>query len=166
MQRFSPFCRQPFKLTMKLIKTLAGLLAVMLCIAGCKKSSSEGSSTSIVGSWELRQSYGQVGRINYPAGNNYTIKFTASTYSTSDTTQSFMIRGNHRTTGTYTIIEDNSAGNSTGILISKGQFTSRLILDDDTSSEKIFIQVANNKLEFLSGYFPLDGGVQLTYQKN
>ena len=152
---------------MRHIKTLAGLIAVTLFINSCKKSSpSEAASTSVVGTWELRQFYGDVGTINYPAGNNYTITFTASTYVTSDSTRSFVIRGNHRTTGTYTIIKDNSADSSTGCLIQKGQFTSRLILDNDTSSEKIFIQVANNKLVFLSGFFPTDGGVQLTYQKN
>ena len=163
-QRFSPVCCQHIKITMRRIKTVAGLIAVMLFISGCKKSS-EVSNTSFEGTWELRQLYGDVGTVNYPAGNNYTIKFTASTYTTSDTTQSFAIRGNHHATGTYTIIKDNSAGVSTGIGIQKGQFTSRLILDNDTSSEKIFIQVANNKLEFLSGFFPTDGGVQLTYQK-
>ncbi len=141
------------------------MIAILLIIAGCKKSSSEGSSPSIVGTWELRQLYGDVGTVNYPAGNNYTIKFTASTYTTSDTTQSFIIRGNHHATGTYTITKDNSAGAAIGILIPDGQFTSRLILDNDTSSEKIFIQATNNKLVFLSGYFPTDGGVQLTYQK-
>jgi hypothetical protein len=151
---------------MKRIKTLAGLIAVILFMNGCKKSSSEGSNASIVGTWELRQSYGDVGTINYPAGNNYIIKFTPSTYITSDTTKSFMIRGNHPTTGTYTIIEDTSAANSTGIIIPKGQFTSRLILDNDTTSEKIFIQATNNQLIFLSGSFPVDGGLKLTYQKN
>ena len=151
---------------MRLIKTIARLIAVLLFIGGCKKSSSESANTSIVGAWELRQLNGNIGTVNYPAGNNYTIEFTTSTYTTSDTTHSFAVRGNHRTTGTYTIIEDNSADISTGILIQKGQFTNRLILDNDTSSEKIFFQVANNKLVFLSGFFPADGGVQLTYQKN
>jgi hypothetical protein len=147
---------------MRCIKTLAGLVAVVLFISGCKKSSSERANTSIVGAWELRQLYGNVGTINYPAGNNSILTFTDATYSTSDTTHGFT----HRQTGTYKIISDNSASVSTGYGIPDGQFTNRLILDNDTSSEKIFIQIKNNKLISLSGYFPFDGGVQLTYQKN
>jgi hypothetical protein len=148
---------------MRLIKTLAGIIAVMLLIDGCKKSSSsEGSGTSIVGTWELRQLYGDVGTINYPAGNNSILTFTDGTYSSSDTTKSLL----RHQTGTFKIINDNSAGASTGIIIKKGQFTSRLILDNDTTSDKIFIQMVNNQLIFLSGNFQIDAGVQLTYEKN
>lgn len=151
---------------MQLVKILSCAIAVIIFTAGCKKASSISSGASIVGNWELRQIYANVGTINYPAGNNSIFKFSDSAYFTTDTSQSIIVRGNHQKTGTYKIIADNSAGVSTGMEILSGQFTSRLILDNDTSSDKIFIQIANNKLIFLSGSFPVDGGVKLTYQKN
>ena len=151
---------------MKFIKTVSILIIALIILNSCKKSSSTISNTSIVGNWELRQSYGDIGTVNYPAGNNSTFKFASSTYFISDTTHSFIFHGSHPQTGFYKIINDNSAAASTGILISAGQFTNRIIFDNDTASEKIFIQITNNTLEFLSGPFPVDGGYKLTYQKN
>ena len=146
---------------MRLIKTLAGIIAVMLLIAGCKKSS-EVSNTSFEGTWGLRQVYGDIGTINYPAGNNSTLTFKAGAYTNRDTTKGVT----RHPTGTYMIVSDNSAEASTGFNIKDGQFTNRLILDNDPSAQKIFIQITNNNLVLLTGYFPTDGGVQLTYVKN
>jgi len=66
--------------------------------------------------------------------------------------------------GQYTIIEDNSVVAETGLEIPSGQFTQRIVYDNDVTSRKTFIQISNNKLNFLSGYFPLDGGSSVIYE--
>ena len=45
------------------------------------------------------------------------------------------------------------------------QFLNRIILNNDTASDKIFFQIDDNKLIIVSGYFPLDGGIEMTYER-
>lgn len=132
----------------------------------CKKESATiasktAASSSIVGRWELRQSLGQVGTINYPAGNGSTIQFDASSY----LTPAVFIQSNYPKQGQYHVIADTSASTSVGLTISPGEFANRIILNNDTTGIKIFYQVTNNKLVILSGFFPTDGGVELTYER-
>lgn len=49
---------------------------------------------------------GQVGTVNYPAGNGSTIKFNESNYVTTDSTYKIFVQGNHLEHGYYQIIED------------------------------------------------------------
>lgn len=127
---------------------------------GCKKEASTifNNSSSIIGNWELRQLVAQIGTRNYTSGNGSIYEFTDSTYST-------FANGSLIKKGYYRTIADTSADDETGLVFASGEFTNRIIFDNDTLSNKIFYQISNNKLSFISGYFPLDGGCKLVYEK-
>ncbi|MBZ5856819.1 hypothetical protein [Flavihumibacter profundi] len=150
---------------MKYLITLVCFGVTIVLLEGCKKDSAKNidNSSSIIGDWELRQIFAQIGMVNYPSGNGSILKFTDSTWSTTDTAWSIFVRGNHHANGYYRIVADTSVNNSTGLGFPSGQFTNRIILEGDTTSDKIFYQVTNSKLVIVSGYFPLDGGIEMTY---
>ena len=52
-----------------------------------------------------------------------------------------------------------------GLVVPSGQFTNRIIFDGDFVSRKTFIEVSNNKLTLLSGFFPPDGGSNVLYER-
>lgn len=138
----------------------------------CKKESSiiksskiANNSSSIIGTWELRQMVANVGTINYDSGNGLTLEFRDSAFSTTDAGYKFFIQGNHSKKGHYQIVADTSVNICTGLAVPLGQFANRIILDNDTTSDKIFYQSVNNKLIIISGYFPTDGGAEMTYEK-
>jgi hypothetical protein len=133
----------------------------VLCIFfnSCKKDTAEKNNTNaaaITGTWELESMYGDVPVINYPPGNGNIITFTDLTYSK-------YANGGLIKSGHYTIVQDTSVMEATGILIAPGQYTNRIIFDNDP--RKIFIEILNNKLTFLSGFFPTDGGSSMTYRR-
>jgi hypothetical protein len=74
-------------------------------------------------------------------------------------------QGNQPKQGSYQIIRDTSVNTSTGLVVARGQFANRIILNNDTTTDKIFYQVTNNKLVILSGYFPLDNATEMTYER-
>ena len=156
---------------MKHLTKLVCSVALIALVNSCKKESAETASpkiitaASLIGKWELRQMVAQVGTIDYPAGNGSILEFTNSTYSTTDSTYKIFIQGNQPKEGYYEIVPDTSVNANTGLLFSSEQFGNRIILNDDTTSDKIFFQIDNNKLIIVSGYFPLDGGVEMTYEK-
>lgn len=155
-----------------LVKIVLILSLLVILAVGCKKESVTitsskfiDDSSSIVGTWELRQMIAQVGTINYPAGNGSTIEFDESNYLTTDSTTKMFIQENHPKQGHYQINADTSVNTSTGLVIPSGQFTNRIILNNDTTSDKVFYQITNNKLIILSGYFPLDNATEMTYER-
>lgn len=136
--------------------------AISLFWGSCKKDVSTKaviSATSIAGTWELRQAQnGMIPTVTYTAGNGNTFKFSDSTYE--KCTSGSLIAGGH-----YMLTRDTSVETEVGLLIPSGQFTNRIIFDSDFTSRKTFIDVSNNKLSFLSGYFPLDGGSNILYER-
>jgi hypothetical protein len=128
----------------------------------CKKDNAKNNSdisTSIVGSWELRQAQtGMIPTINYPSGNGDVLKFTNSDYQVFSNNQ--LIKS-----GLYTIVEDTSAENEVCLVIAANQFRNRIIYDGNSIERKIFIQISNNKLTFLTGCFALDGGSYKEYER-
>ena len=133
---------------------------ILIFFDGCTKESSGISNyTSIVGTWELQQQQGgMIPAIEYSQGNGNISKFSTSTYE--KYTNNNLVRS-----GQYIIIEDTSVGAEVGLVIPPGQFTHRIVYDNDFTSAKTFIQISNNKLTTLSGYFPLDGGSNVVYRK-
>jgi hypothetical protein len=152
---------------LKYVITLICFGAAIILMDSCKKNSAKylDNSSSIIGNWELRQIFAQIGTVNYPSGNGSILKFTDSAWSTTDTAWSIFVQGNHHGNGYYKVVADTSVNNSTGLVFPSGQFTNRIILDGDTTSNKIFYQVTNSKLVIVSGYFPLDGGIEMTYER-
>lgn len=159
---------------MKKLLLLASAAVLFIAIAACTKhqiaSSKEKAAclnpaAAITGKWELRQMIAQVGTVNFASGNGNVVEFKDTTYSTTNPDFSIFVRGNHPNSGSYHIVPDTSVVQSVGLNIPVGQFRYRIILNSDTTSDKIFYQADDDKLIIISGYFPLDGGVQLTYQK-
>jgi nitrous oxide reductase accessory protein NosL len=82
---------------MKKLLFIALLLTVV--IAGCKKDTQVKVPPSIIGSWEVRASYGGiVGIANYPAGNGNILRFN------SDGTYSTYLQFNLNSQGTFQIL--------------------------------------------------------------
>jgi hypothetical protein len=135
---------------------------ILVFFGSCKKDETAKditNYTSIVGAWELRQvQNGMIPTIDYSSGNGNILKFSDSTYE--KYTNNNLVKS-----GQYIIIEDTSVVAEVGLLIPSGQFTHRIIYDNDFSSHKTFIQISDNKLTFLSGFFPLDGGSNVLYQR-
>lgn len=133
------------------------LATITLLLNGCKKDPA--GSVSIVGTWELRQAQnGMIPTIDYAHGNGNMLIFSESGYEKCET-------GNLVKSGHYKVVEDGSAEAEVGLVIPSGQFTNRIIFDNDFTSPKIFFEVSNNNLTLLSGYFPLDGGSNQSYER-
>ena len=131
--------------------------ALILFFVSCKKDGA--SSTSIVGTWELKQAQtGMIPTVDYPQGNGNKLVFSTTGYEK-------YTNGNLVKNGNYTLVSDASVEASVGLVIPSGQFTNRIIFDNDLTSSKTFIEVSNNKLTLLSGYFPLDGGSNVVYER-
>jgi hypothetical protein len=129
----------------------------MILFSSCKKDPA--SSRSLIGTWELRQAQtGMIPNIDYPRGNGNMLIFSESSYD--KYTNSSLVKS-----GTYTLVRDDSVEASVGLVVTRGQFKNRIIFDNDLVSPKTFIEVSNDKLTVLSGYFPLDDGSYLIYEK-
>ena len=147
---------------MKLFILIISLGAITIFFGSCKKNESKVdniNSNSIAGTWELRQAQrGMIGTIEYSPGNGDILKFSDSGYEN-------YTNGNLIKSGHYILIRDTSVEAEVGLVIPTGQFTNRIILNSDFTSRKTFIEVLNNKLTFLSGFFPLDGGSDVAYER-
>lgn len=128
---------------------------IVACIflAACNKSGNELGSIS--GDWELRMVRSDMPTTLYPAGNNNLIVFTANTYSR-------WAGGVLLKKGTYTIVPDNTFN---ALVVQPGEYTHRIIYDGNDTTQKIFVQVSGDKLDFVSGQFATDGGLQEEYQR-
>jgi hypothetical protein len=142
---------------MKYFTATICVVVLIVFFGSCKKDVA--SHGSITGTWELRQAQnGMVPTIDYPAGNGNILIFSGSGYEK-------YTNGNLVKSGQYTLVSDASAEASVGLVIPQGQFTTRIIFDNDLVSPKTFIEKSSNKLTLLSGYFPLDGGSHLLYER-
>src|SRR5688572_5239542 len=142
---------------------------VIVCLAGitvffesCKRSGGRSDITkfpSIPGTWELKQAQnGMIPTKDYAPGNGNIFRFSDSGYEK-------YTNGNLTKKGQYIIINDSSVTAEVGLVIPSGEFTNRIIFDGDLTAPKTFFQVSNNSLIFLSGFFPLDGGSRVLYEK-
>lgn len=132
----------------------------LLCVTGiffllpaCKK---DASIAGIQGSWELRES-SSMSLVNYPPGNGHILRFSGNEYT-------ILINGTVTQQGSFKIVNDGSASQSTCLQIEKGLFAKRMIYDND-NGQKNFFQLSANSLMFISGCFAVDGGVKTTYEK-
>lgn len=132
-------------------------VTAFVLFSSCKKHL-DGSS-ALIGTWELRHAQnGMIPTIDYPQNNGNMLVFSESGYEE-------YTNGNLVKSGSYTVVRDNSVEASVGLVITPGQFTNRIIFDNDLVSPKTFFEVSNDKLTLLSGYFPLDGGSHLLYER-
>lgn len=135
-----------------------GILVVLF--SNCNKNEGKAvssKSTGITGTWELRQSQSSMfPAVNYPKGNGNFLKFTDLKYEKYSA-------GELDKKGNYFITKDSSVATEVGLAVPTGQFTNTIAFDSISSSRKIFLEVSNDSLIFLSGYFPLDGGTKQVY---
>ena len=137
------------------------LAVIIVSFGNCKKDigNVEINVDSLVGSWELRQAQrGMIPTKEYAPKNGNIYKFTNSQYEK-------YTDGNLVQTGKYQLIRDDSVEKEVGLDVPDGQFTTRIIFDNDSVYNKTFIEITGNKLTMLSGYFPLDGGSRLVFEK-
>lgn len=128
--------------------------ALLLLLGSCKKGNA-GSSSTIVGTWEIRSLRADIPTVTYAPGNDSLLKFTDATYAVYS-------KGRLVKSGTYTIVGDSTFN---ALVVPAGQFTHRIIYDGNTSGFKIFLQVSGNELAFIAGEFVDDSGSEVTYER-
>jgi len=128
-------------------------VALLLVSASCKKNTKGSSSQNLVGTWELRANQSSMMPLTtYPPGNGNLLIFTDHSYSIEKNGQTVK-------TGNYTIAEDHSFN---ALVVPEGQFIHRIDYQDSVH-QKVFFQISDDTLTFLSGIFALDSGVKLQY---
>ena len=139
------------------------IIAFGTFLAACKKNGGNSTHTSpvlntIVGDWELRQTVGSFypGGANYPPGNGHLLEFTADAYSR-------YAGGQLQKTGPYSIVADSTVLTSVCLTLPSGEFTSRIVYDNNDSTTKQFFQVGNDTLTIAGGCFAYDAGQMSVY---
>lgn len=134
------------------------ILFLFIVFGSCDKKSHEGcfeeNPKSIEGLWELRKTSSMLVS-DYPPGNGRTIRFTGNKYEMRE-------NGQITQSGKFSIINDRSASESTCLTIAEGQYSNKIIYDNN-SNKKVFLQLTGDTLTFISGCFAVDAGVALTY---
>jgi hypothetical protein len=144
---------------MKRLISVICFVALIAILPGCKKQGNAANNTSLVGTWELRQAqWGMQPNKSFTTGNGNLLVFTDSLYA-------IYKNGSRIKSGHYSITEDGTVEAEVGLVIPKGQFTNRIVYDNDFTSHKTFFEMSNNQLTILSGYFPLDGGSHEVYER-
>lgn len=141
------------------------ILSICFCIsmifwAGCKKNQTEKVSKAIIGSWELRKTTAAMNpnATTYDEGNGNIYKFTEDRYEK-------YLNGVIEKSGTYQIVEDATVSQSVCLEFAADQYTHRIIFDNDNANAKIFFQIVNRNLVFISGCYAVDAGHTAEYKK-
>jgi hypothetical protein len=126
---------------------------------GCKKSTDQ-SSDSITGSWELRETSAAMNSNldKYAAGNGNILDFTATDYK-------IYKPGSVIKSGQFTVVQDTTVSTSVCLVFPKGEYTNRIIYDSNYAATKIFYQVDGDKLTFISGCYADDAGHSEVYER-
>lgn len=134
-------------------------LLFVVVLTSCAKRGHGGcfdpGSKEIEGVWELRKASSMLVS-DYPPGNGSTIRFTGNKYEKRENGQVIQ-------SGEFSIINDPTASESTCMNIAPGQFTNRIIYDNNINGQKFFLQLKGDQLIVMSGCFAVDAGVALTY---
>jgi len=127
-----------------------------LFLPACKKDNST-SLTSIAGSWELsREQSGMTPAINYSSGNGNILKFTDSEFQ-------IFSNGQPVKRGEYTLVKVSSVATETCLVVPTDQYRNRIVYDNKHFEPKVFVQISDTSLVFLSGCFALDYGSYKEY---
>jgi hypothetical protein len=124
---------------------------LLVSVWSCKKNNND-TPTSLKGDWELRQVSGMA-TINYQPGNGNILTF-------SDTTYKMYKNGVLSKSGIYKVIKDLTFNS---LIVPAGEYTNRIIYDGNTAATKIFFQLSDNTVTFISGSFAADGGSIIKY---
>ncbi len=147
------------------MKQILGFLCINVLISfalSCKKNDSvrPGFSDSITGTWELRHASSAMNpNISVlPPGNGHILQFSTTDYKRFEAGQ--LVK-----TGKYATVDDPTVEASVCLLFPIGQFTNRIIYDNDTTGEKQFIHILDGRLVIVAGCYALDAGHRLEYEK-
>jgi hypothetical protein len=135
------------------------LVLVMACCSKQNSTVEDNNAVQLLGAWELRQvQAGMTPTTQYPVGNGNRYHFFETTYQ-------HYTNGALQKSGTYRVVRDTTVQAEVGLVLPAGQFTGRLIFDNELSAKKTFFGFEEGKLVLLSGYFPTDGGSRWVYEK-
>ncbi len=147
------------------MKNILGFLCVNVLIGfalSCKKNDNVQPrfSDTITGTWELRHASAAMNpNISVlPPGNGHILQFNATDYKRFEAGQ--LVK-----TGNYEIVEDPTVESSVCLLFPIGQFTNRIVYDNDTTAEKQFMHILDRRLVIVAGCYALDAGHRLEYEK-
>lgn len=137
-----------------------GLAFLTVTGVSCKKNTSVDANTALAGTWELRDVSGGMlaGSTKYVAGNGNTLHFDGSNYE-------MHTSGQPVKSGQYIVVTDTTIGDNVCLVFPKGQFTNRIIYDNDTTATKHFFEVNGNQLVLYYGCYALDNGHRLVYER-
>jgi hypothetical protein len=132
---------------------------ILLVNTNCKKEKKDdnNSSAGLEGVWELRSARSMLSS-TYPPGNGRIISFTGNKYEMKE-------NGQTTRSGEFQVVEDLTASESTCLNISAGQYTSRIVYDNNMIATKTFFEISENKLTIVSGCFAFDAGSSLEYER-
>lgn len=131
---------------------LFGTLALVQI--SCRKDNVNNNNltlTSIIGSWELNKEQLGMLPVSYSPGNGNILKFTDSEFQ-------IFSNGQPVKSGQYRIVEDGTVATEVCLVIPTDQYRNMIIYDNNFFDTKIFVQVSENMLTFLSGCFAYDAG--------
>lgn len=148
---------------MKPFKLVFYCIFLLIFIAGCKKDGAEKNGdirSLLTGTWELRQTSGGMmpGIANHLPGNGNILKFT-------DTDYKVYAKGQQVKKGHYTIVADSTIEQSVCLVFPSGQFSNRIVYDGNQGENKMFLQIINNRLTFISGCYAYDAGSSTEYDR-
>ncbi|NTS39741.1 hypothetical protein HRG84_02385 [Flavisolibacter sp. BT320] len=137
------------------------LFVSLVVLAACNRKVATESNAAplLTGTWELREDQrGMMPTRQHEPGSGTRYQFTQTDYE-------YFVEGALDKKGTYKVEADPTVEKEVGLQLPAGQFTHRIVFDDDTTATKTFFRVAGDTLVFLSGFFPVDGGSRFTYLK-
>jgi hypothetical protein len=138
------------------------LVAFQMGLWSCRKQAGGAENTassSLLGTWELRQAQGgMTPSLSYAPGNGNRLVFSDARYAVYK-------NGSLAKRGQYILIADSSVEAAVGLVVPVGQFFRRILYDQDSTAPKTFLEVSGNRLRLLSGYFPLDSGSDEVYER-
>ena len=147
---------------MKQIVSIACVALLVNAFAGCRKDNPKdaNASNSITGSWELRKSSAAMNpNVHiFPPGNGNILKFTDAGYQ-------LYINGQLVKTGVYAVVEDLTVESNVCLVLPAGEYTHRIVYDDNYTATKEFIQISGTKLSVISGCYAIDAGHTLEYER-
>lgn len=113
-----------------------------------------------MGTWELRKTSGAMNPAvsEYPAGNGHILTFTDNDYG-------IYVNGQLTKSGTYTIVNDSTVSETVYLQFPAGRFPNRIVYDNDYGAGKVFMEISNNRLVFISGNYAVDGGHSEEYER-
>ena len=146
---FRPNCLS----TEKMINSMRYIFlpAVLIFLFSCKKESRQ-TSNSLIGKWELHQTFGgMMPTANYAPGNGNLLRFDSTHYE--------MIRnGQVVDAGSYRLAVDSFTDINSCALLPPASTSPNWILSDSASGLRTYFEIKDDVLKMTSSCMPVDGG--------